>query len=46
MLEGFGQDVSVEVDARGRTDAHDPHDVLKLFLIDPKGIVREIYSLA
>ncbi|MEO8938354.1 MAG: SCO family protein [Burkholderiaceae bacterium] len=45
ILEGYGQDVEVEVDAKGsptRTRTH----MLKLFLIDPRGQVREIYSAA
>jgi cytochrome oxidase Cu insertion factor (SCO1/SenC/PrrC family) len=45
VLEGFGQDVSVEVDAHGRS-TRTMHHMLKLFLIDRHGIVREIYSLA
>ncbi len=45
VLEGFGQDVSVEVDARGQP-TRTMHHMLKLFLIDRNGIVREIYSLA
>ena len=45
VLEGFGQDVSVEVDARGRP-MRTMHHMLKLFLIDSDGVVREIYSLA
>jgi protein SCO1 len=45
VLDDFGQDVSVEVDASGRpTRAR--HHMLKVFLIDPRGRVREIYSLA
>src|SRR5262245_45542919 len=41
VLEGFGQDVSVEVDQRGRP-TRTMHHMLKLFLIDQQGIVREI----
>jgi protein SCO1 len=45
ILDGFGQDVEVELDADGqptRTLAH----LLKVFLIDEAGQVREIYSAA
>jgi protein SCO1/2 len=45
VLEDFGQDVSVEMDERGRP-TRTLHHMLKVFLIDGKGIVREIYSLA
>jgi protein SCO1 len=45
VLEDFGQDVSVQVDDRGRP-TRTLHHMLKVFLIDRKGIVREIYSLA
>ena len=45
VLEGFGQDVSVERDASGRP-SRTIHHMLKMFLIDRHGIVREIYSLA
>ncbi len=45
VLDGFGQDVSVVVDERGRPTRTVDH-MLKLFLIDRHGIVREIYSLA
>lgn len=45
VLDDFGQDVSVEVDDRGRA-SHLLHHMLKVFLIDPEGMVREIYSLA
>ncbi len=44
VLDDFGQDVSVETDAQGHARAL--HHMLKVFLIDPHGIVREIYSLA
>jgi cytochrome oxidase Cu insertion factor (SCO1/SenC/PrrC family) len=44
LLEGFGQDVrspaSVTAGRRGREIAH----VLKVFLLDRDGVVREIYS--
>jgi len=45
VLDGFGQDVSVVIDERGRPTRTVDH-MLKLFLIDRHGIVREIYSLA
>jgi cytochrome oxidase Cu insertion factor (SCO1/SenC/PrrC family) len=44
LLQDFGQDVRVEVDARGRPTRTINH-MLKLFLIDRSGIVREIYAL-
>ena len=45
VLEDFGQDVSVEIDARGRP-TRALHHMLKVFLVDRHGEVREIYSLA
>jgi cytochrome oxidase Cu insertion factor (SCO1/SenC/PrrC family) len=45
ILEGFGQDIEVERDARGRATRTISH-MLKLFLIDREGRVREIYSTA
>jgi protein SCO1 len=45
VLDDFGQDVSVEVDESGRP-TRALHHMLKVFLIDPRGRVREIYSLA
>jgi cytochrome oxidase Cu insertion factor (SCO1/SenC/PrrC family) len=45
VLDGFGQDVSVVIDERGRPTRTVDH-MLKLFLIDRQGMVREIYSLA
>jgi protein SCO1 len=45
LLDGFGQDVRVQAGAeadRGRRLGH----VLKVFLIDPRGTVREIYTTA
>jgi len=44
VLEDLGQDVRVEFDASGRRVAAIDH-MLKLFLIDPTGTVREIYAL-
>jgi protein SCO1 len=45
VLDDFGQDVSVETDEQGHA-SRTLHHMLKVFLIDPQGIVREIYSLA
>jgi cytochrome oxidase Cu insertion factor (SCO1/SenC/PrrC family) len=45
LLDGFGQDVRVERDADGNPTRTINH-MLKMFLIDPDGMVREIYSLA
>ena len=45
LLDGFGQDVTVETDARGRPTRTLNH-LLKLFLIDDQRQVREIYSVA
>lgn len=44
LLGGFGQDVSVATDPKtGKASGAFTH-VLKLFLIDRKGVVREIYT--
>src|SRR5256885_374944 len=43
LLDGFGQDVRVEVDGSGRSRGPLAH-VLKVFLIDTRGTVREIYT--
>jgi protein SCO1 len=45
LLDGFGQDVRVEVDAHGRPAGPLAH-VLKVFLLDEHAIVREIYTTA
>ena len=45
VLDDFGQDVSVETDETGRA-TRTLHHMLKMFLIDARGEVREIYSLA
>ena len=45
LLDEFGQDVAVEVDERGRPTRTVNH-TLKVFLIDRRGMVREIYSTA
>lgn len=43
LLDGFGQDVRRQLDAREGRAAPLAH-VLKVFLIDTRGIVREIYT--
>lgn len=45
VLDDFGQDVSVEMDENGRA-TRTLHHMLKMFLIDARGEVREIYSLS
>ena len=45
LLDGLGQDVSVETDARGRPTRTLNH-LMKLFLIDSSLWVREIYGVA
>jgi protein SCO1 len=45
LLDGLGQDVSVETDARGKPTRTLNH-LLKVFLIDPQLSVREIYGVA
>ena len=45
VLDDFGQDVSVEIDENGRP-TRTLHHMLKMFLIDARGDVREIYTLA
>jgi protein SCO1/2 len=45
VLDDFGQDVSVEMDESGRA-TRTLHHMLKIFLIDVRGEVREIYSLS
>lgn len=45
LLEGFGQDVSVESDAAGRPTRTLNH-LLKLFLVDAALQVREVYGVA
>jgi cytochrome oxidase Cu insertion factor (SCO1/SenC/PrrC family) len=45
VLDDFGQDVSVELDEHGRA-TRTLHHMLKMFLIDARGEVREIYTLA
>ena len=45
VLADFGQDVSVDMDEHGRA-TRTLHHMLKMFLIDAHGEVREIYTLA
>jgi hypothetical protein len=45
VLDDFGQDVSVETDENGHA-TRALHHMLKAFLIDAHGEVREIYTLA
>jgi protein SCO1 len=45
VLDDFGQDVSVEHASDG-TPQRAIHHMLKMFLIDKAGVIREIYSLA
>jgi protein SCO1 len=45
ILDDFGQDVEIEVDANGASTRARTH-LLKVFLIDRDGRVREIYSTA
>jgi protein SCO1/2 len=43
LLDGFGQDVRMERDGDGRAVGPFAH-TLKVFLLDPAGMVREIYT--
>jgi protein SCO1 len=45
VLDDFGQDVSVELDENGHA-TRTLHHMLKMFLIDARGEVREIYTLS
>jgi protein SCO1/2 len=45
IIDDFGQDVSVQVDDKGRPTRLYNH-TLKIFLLDTRGSVREIYSTA
>ncbi len=45
LLSGMGQEISFDVDAQGRRTGAINH-LLKVFLIDPEGWVREIYTTA
>ena len=44
LVEGFGQDVRHTIDRSSGTPRRELSHVLKVFLIDPAGFVREIYS--
>jgi cytochrome oxidase Cu insertion factor (SCO1/SenC/PrrC family) len=44
LVEGFGQDVRVTVDRTRGAPRRELSHVLKVFLIDPGGFVREIYT--
>jgi protein SCO1/2 len=44
LVEGFGQDVRVTIDRSNGTTRRELSHVLKVFLIDPNGFVREIYT--
>jgi protein SCO1 len=44
LVEGFGQDVVTSVDRSSGRPKRELSHVLKVFLIDPAGDVREIYS--
>jgi cytochrome oxidase Cu insertion factor (SCO1/SenC/PrrC family) len=46
LVEGFGQDVRSTRDRRDGRQRRELSHVLKVFLIDPAGFVREIYSSA
>jgi cytochrome oxidase Cu insertion factor (SCO1/SenC/PrrC family) len=45
ILDDFGQDVEIELDAKGAPTRARAH-MLKVFLLDARGQVREIYSTA
>jgi len=45
LLDGFGQDVRIEADERGRPAGPLAH-LLKVFLLDERAVVREIYTTA
>jgi cytochrome oxidase Cu insertion factor (SCO1/SenC/PrrC family) len=46
ILEGFGQDLRVQAGSRARPGTEAFSHTLKVFLLDPAGTVREIYSTA
>ena len=46
ILDGFGQDLRVASDSKARPGTEEFTHNLKVFLIDPAGMVREIYSTA
>lgn len=45
LLDGFGQDLSTKVSSKGKSVRGYSH-VLKVFLIDQSGAIREIYTTA
>ena len=45
LLQAMGQDVALEIDAKGAKTGALNH-MLKVFLIDPEGWTREIYTVA
>lgn len=46
LLEGFGQDLQVVARSADEGSTRELSHVLKVFLIDPSGTIREIYSSA
>ncbi|HEX4943952.1 MAG TPA: hypothetical protein VFV55_06330, partial [Usitatibacteraceae bacterium] len=46
ILDGFGQDLRVDSDSRAAPGTEEFTHTLQVFLIDPRGMVREIYSTA
>lgn len=46
ILDGLGQDLRVASGSRARPGTEEFTHSLKVFLIDPEGVVREIYSTA
>jgi cytochrome oxidase Cu insertion factor (SCO1/SenC/PrrC family) len=46
LVQGFGQDVRVSVNKKDGRVVRELSHVLKVFLIDEKGMVREIYTTA
>src|SRR5262249_59459811 len=44
LVEGFGQDIRYTVDRSSGKARRELSHVLKVFLIDPAGFVREIYT--
>ena len=46
LVEGFGQDIRYTIDRSNGQPRRELSHVLKVFLIDPAGFIREIYSSA
>jgi cytochrome oxidase Cu insertion factor (SCO1/SenC/PrrC family) len=44
LVEGFGQDIRYTIDRANGKSRRELSHVLKVFLIDPEGFVREIYT--